>query len=781
VAAAPTRALDSDVLLVLAPLLLYALGAFVEAALDGPADDDWAPAALFRRLLLGLLLAGWVGVTLAELGRFSAAALGALVAVAVALLGTWLAARPSGAARDRAGLAVGRSGAVRDLAGADVRQCGGVRALARAVATRGRGAPRGELLALVGVLALAGALFGQPGEDVLGARDPGIYFATGVAIARQGAVLQDDPALRALAADLGDVSINYWLFQSVHGWPLRFPGQLFVRDLAQGVVEPGFLPWYPLWIATAVDVGGLEAGLWVNPLLAMLALLAVYCTARLLLGPLAAALGAALLAVNLGQVWFARYTMAEPAAQLLVWTGLYALAAAYRRPSATLGLLAGLAWGSALLARVDTVLLVPPVAAYFVWQTRAPARRRGALVALGVLGLLALQFALHAWRLAPGYHSMVFSRATLAVAAGGVALVLVLAAGAWLLTFAPRGTGRDWRPAVVLGGLALAAAFAYLVRPLLPLPPLSGEAAELEAAARESLVRLGWYVTPLGLVLALTGVGGLLRRERWRPALPLLGLLALSLAFYLPNPLVSSDQPWAVRRYLPLVLPGLCLLAAYGSVASAAWLAGVVRAGSLRGQEATDAAQLAGSPHPPGDAVGGAGVSPLANGAGRRCWASRLLAVALCLAVGWGEWQATEPIALYREHAGALRQVEALAALVPPDAIVLFPRSSDGMRLSLPLHYLGRRPAFVLPAEGPDEGILAVVRRWRARGQAVVWVVPLGTRFPTPPGMRFVPAGLFSFEVPQLERPLDRLPRAAEPLHFPLQLYRVELAPEEAR
>ena len=43
---------------------------------------------------------------------------------------------------------------------------------------------------------------------------------------------------------------------------------------------------------------------------------------------------------------------------------------------------------------------------------------------------------------------------------------------------------------------------------------------------------------------------------------------------------------------------------------------------------------------------------------------------------------------------------------------------------------------------------------------------------------RFVPAGLFSFEVPQLERPLERLPRAAEPLHFPLQLYRVELAPE---
>jgi len=223
VAAPPSRALDSGVLLVLAPLLLYALGALVEIALDCPAaDEDWAPAVLFRRLLLGLLLASWAGVTLAELGRFSAAALGALVAGAVALLAVWHLMR--------------RPGRMRKLTRALARGLGGPLALARAVAPPGRWAPRGELLALVGLLALAAALFGQPGEDVLGARDPGIYFATGAAIARQGGVLQDDPALRALAADRGDASLNYWLFQSVHGWPLRFPGQLFVRDLPQGIV-----------------------------------------------------------------------------------------------------------------------------------------------------------------------------------------------------------------------------------------------------------------------------------------------------------------------------------------------------------------------------------------------------------------------------------------------------------------------------------------------------------------------------------------------------------------
>jgi hypothetical protein len=69
------------------------------------------------------------------------------------------------------------------------------------------------------------------------------------------------------------------------------------------------------------------------------------------------------------------------------------------------------------------------------------------------------------------------------------------------------------------------------------------------------------------------------------------------------------------------------------------------------------------------------------------------------------------------------------------------------------------------------------VRRWRAEGRPVYWVVPLGTRFPTPPGIRFAPAGQFSFDAAQLERPLDRLPAATEPLRFDLQLFRVDLAP----
>lgn len=699
-------------LLFVFPLLLYVVGALAEQVLSAPGAADWAPIVLFRRLACGLLAAGWLGVVLAAIGRFSALTLVALLTLTCGLLA-------GGLARDS-------------------KRRGWWRGLWR-LGPWGDGR---ELAALGLLLALALVLFGQPGEDVLGGRDPGIYFATGVAIAGQGSVLQDDWALRALGADLGDASVNWWLFQSVHGWPLRFPGQLFVRDLERGIVEPGFLSWYPVAIAFAVDAAGVNAGLWVNPALATLSALAVYFAGRALFGPVVAWAGGVLLVLDLAEVWFARYTMAEPAMQLLAWVGIYALVALARRPTLFLGALAGLAWAGTLLVRIDSVLLIPPVAAYLAWQARGPTQRRPALLALGLIALGAAHFGIHAWRLAPGYTTMTFSGATLAVAAGGVAATLAGAGLAWLLlphqpTAHPRSS--RIRTVLLVTVVALVGVFAYALRPG-PVSPDTGEgAAALETASRESLVRLGWYVTPLGLALALTGAGRLLWSGQRRRAAPLLGLLGLSLAFYLPNPLVSSDQPWAARRYLPVVLPGLLLLAAYGATGVGNWL-GCRRRAHRR--------------------LVGAGVTGL-----------------LCVGLAVGEWRTTAPIAAYREHEGAIRQIQALAALIPADAIVLFPRSAAGTRLSLPLQYLGGRAAFVLPAEEPVEGVLAVVRRWRAEGRPAYWVVPSGTRFPTPAGVRFAPAGQFIFETVQFERPLDRLPTAAEALRFDLQLYRVDVAP----
>src|SRR5439155_3924048 len=73
----------------------------------------------------------------------------------------------------------------------------------------------------------------------------------------------------------------------------------------------------------------------------------------------------------------------------------------------------------------------------------------------------------------------------------------------------------------------------------------------------------GWYVGP-GLVVAAIG-GLLLIRDaalgRAREAVAFLAALVALTSLYVWNPAITPDQIWAMRRYLPITIPGLMICA----------------------------------------------------------------------------------------------------------------------------------------------------------------------------------------------------------------------------
>ena len=79
-----------------------------------------------------------------------------------------------------------------------------------------------------------------------------------------------------------------------------------------------------------------------------------------------ALLAALLLAVNVIQVWFARYPVAEPMSQFLLFLGIWAFVLWEERGAAPLGLLAGAAFGLSLLVRIDNVLIAVPLGLYLL-------------------------------------------------------------------------------------------------------------------------------------------------------------------------------------------------------------------------------------------------------------------------------------------------------------------------------------------------------------------------------------------------------------------------------
>ena len=130
-----------------------------------------------------------------------------------------------------------------------------------------------------------------------------------------------------------------------------------------------------------------------------------------------------------------------------------------------------------------------------------------------------------------------------------------------------------WQPHILFS----AAAFDDLRRGRMPFAWQSYIGAPLQAVAQTGktnqtgltttnsyiLVRLGWYLSPLGMVL---GVAGLLR-ALWKRlnggTAYFFAVLPSSARSSAPETFTDATYPYSLRRFLPVVIPGLMMLAAY--------------------------------------------------------------------------------------------------------------------------------------------------------------------------------------------------------------------------
>ena len=293
---------------------------------------------------------------------------------------------------------------------------------------------------LVLVLLAAGVFFFvPPAEYINSGRDPAVYFNSGIQMARSGSFYIDDPVVRSLPPEYRELFFRPEPPEASFDTS-RFLG-FFALDQDAGTVIGQFPHLYPMWIAIAYETYGLTGARYVHGLWGLFGVLAVYLVGARLFGRPAAFAGAALLAVNVAQVWFSRYFCTEMLFQALAFSGVLA----YTR------------------AHADGDGFFAPIAAILFGLT--PFLHITGVVAVGALGLAAL---LGRYGGQPVLASFVLPLG----AAAGLATVYYLTV---LSTYTPLWYIRVLRPehvAVVAGaltavGLAFAAgrpAFAAHVR-----------------------------------------------------------------------------------------------------------------------------------------------------------------------------------------------------------------------------------------------------------------------------------------------------------------------------
>jgi len=614
--------------------------------------------------------------------------------------------------------------------------------------------PCRHTLVLVGILALAAALFFHPHEYLFGGADAGVYVSQGANIAITGSLRIEDKELSELDPLLAPLLFREQPPGSTTRY-LKFPG-FYIIDLERGLINPQFLPLHPLWIALFHRLFGLNGSLYATPCWGLLGVLSVYFATRRLFDARVAGLAAFLLTITATQIWFARYPTSEALSQFLVFSAIYAFAAWVdgQRPQRLFALAGGLSLGAVFLTRIDAPLLLIPPLIFFLYLSLS--RRLRAAHAWFFLPLLfmvshsLLHWRAFSWPYVNDTYGQMLEGLGLNSTRLLWGLLLALMGYLLLLTRADRisrlGDALWSRRRGILGALiitvCLLALYGYFVRPAL------GHVesfyywyldARIPNYDHENLVRLGWYLSPLGIWLAVVGASAVLWRDLSQKNLYFLAIASLFSTLYLYRTLANPHHIYVMRRYVPVVIPSFLILAAYALL----WV--------------RDSAPL---------------------GGWERYLSLTLGALLILLLLGVDRY-----IIGHVEYQGATNQLQTLADLLPEEAIVLVPQSQAvgvGELVGTPLQYIFQREIFGFRGTERDHQKLErLVRSWWRKGKEVFLIK--GDDAPALFSDEFVliPREGLWIDVPTLEHSYEHFPTQRLRFTLPLEIFLL-LSTEEA-
>jgi hypothetical protein len=512
-------------------------------------------------------------------------------------------------------------------------------------------------------------------------------------------------------------------------------------------------------------------GLW-----ALLGALAVYLAVREFAGWQTAALALTGLSITALQVWFARYPTAETFTQYLLWSGIWALAMwlGGREPQPLWALLAGLTLGEIFLLRIDMIVVLPILALLVSWLLL---RRQPATIwFLLPLILLIIHSLVHAlWQSRP-YAYDLFGLSLLLLRVNWWIPAAGLAAGV-LFFWAVSRTGP--RLAAItsryrrfaLGGFVLlalfVAAYGWFVRPVLGEPVLRQDAYSqlvIPLTDHENWRRLGWYLSPLGIWLGVAGACVLIWQVNRRTAV-MLAICAAFAALYLWNLRANPHHIYAMRRYVPAVLP-------FFTVAAAVFLSWLAQSGREwrveSGEWRVKRTPLDVDVHPTF-----ANRLPLTDHrlpitASLSKAAAAILTIAWLAGLGWSARGFVTQV----DYRGLAGQLESLNQTLEPNSILIFNDQAtvgQGDVIGTPLKFIYGHDVFVLrdPAALDADLLAQSLQIWHNNGRAIYWIGD--PTWLTEQGLSFDP-GEFILRSQRLESSYEHKPRAIEQQEWRLLL-----------
>ncbi len=682
----------------------------------------------FVSLTFGVAIMGWVAVVLAETGTFSLAwlSLAWLVLIIILAAANWRKRRQGHA---------------------PVQAVDAPMPSARLAVLRLRFIPDWLEYAVLGAwLVLATWLFFRPHQYANGAADAGVYINLGAEIAQnQSIVIQDDflaeldPALYpAFLRPLTNPVAPAYLFPA-----------FYVVGESRGEITPQFYALHPVWQATAFVLAGnvaeaVRAELLLTGMWGLLGCLAVYFTAREIAGWQTAVLVLAGITLNALQIWFSRYPVSEAMSQYLLWTGLWSVGVWLngRNHQPIWALLAGLSLGHFFLARIDALFILPILGLFVIWLLLKAQEQPTFWWFVAPFGLLVIHSLVHALTQSRPYFFELFNFAVRLLTANPALVVGIILVGLSAVAILGRFRGqfahlnRYQRPflIVAVSGLILFTGYLWFIRSAIePAAPWQDPFSTglIPQVNHENLVRLGWYLSPLGVWLGTFGIALLIWHFDRKTAV----LLAVTLVYsgiYLWNIRANPHQIYAMRRYVPTVMPLFIL----GGAIAIGWL----------------------TTH-------------------QKRWLQGAACLLALVWLGSLAWSARGFVSQV-DHPDLVAQLSDLSQAFDPGAVLIFNDPApigQGDIIGTPLRFIYGHDVLTLRDMTQLDTVLfdEQLRQWQQANRSVYWVmVPNGIEWPSS-SWQIEPVGSYAIQTTALENVYDRRPTAVTTQTWQGQIGRV--------
>lgn len=608
-------------------------------------------------------------------------------------------------------------------------------------------------------------ILNRPAEYVLTNRDPGEYVSIALRLADSGSLrIKDDDYVHFNTPEKEALFLKTPLKDAPH--PEVLPG-FYLVDPVKGYLLPQFFHLFPLWLALAFKMWRFEGLYLFNVTCGTLGVLLMIPLGRWLLNSRMAGIAASLLLmVNAGQIWISRSPFSEMLVQVLLLGGLWLLAIGMKRNFRGAFLLAALMFGLCFFVRIDSLLLLVPLTIFagkwFLTRRSAADRGRNGLDSTPgfffiILGVCVLYSLLHTSVFSYPYFSNVistFHASPLVLIIVGILFVAVLVFGRVGYRLIRRNHKPDWivRNRAVFKGIGvvfLLGIFVYglFIRPFLPSsreivnlpPPHEGK---VTLSNEINLVRLGWYLTPLGLGLALLGALLVLDdifEKKNEMLIPFILVFAVFSGFYLYKSRAFPDNYWVIRRYIEIVIPGCLFLA----TAFLVWLRPIL----MKRLKATGASALC---------------------------------VLLFVLLWVGEFWAVPNLWRQTELTGTFDGLGNLAGILKEADIVILEYSRSQDTFSGPLKSVFHKSVYNLATNMPDpDAFDQLMHQWLSQGKRVFILTSDEQTQLESHKYDFVLKDCFYLRTSLTEQTYARLPHALENLQYVINIYDVKVSQEK--